>query len=66
MPASDFHRDWSTGKRRKIWIFMRRMDEGQAAMWRELVDLTGAVTGDMPACVVAFPFDNIPMLRNPQ
>lgn len=41
--------DYSSGKRRKTWTFICRIDEGQAAMYRKLADLTDATKGNMSA-----------------
>ncbi len=39
--------DYSTGKRRKVWTHICRIDEGQAAMYRKLAELTDTVKGNM-------------------
>lgn len=39
--------DYSTGKRRKVWTFISRIDEGQAAMYRKLAELTETAKGNM-------------------
>lgn len=41
--------DYSTGKRRKVWTFICRIDEGQAAMYRKIADLSESAKGNMPA-----------------
>ena len=46
--------DYSTGKRRKTWIFICRIEDGQAAMYRKLAELTDTVKGNMPANLVEF------------
>lgn len=46
--------EYSTAKRRKVWTYLCRITEGQAAMYRKLAELTEASAGNMPAMLDEF------------